>query len=94
MRPLRGIPPEIAQKARREADIELGRGLNLLDIRLSQLQAQGLDIALQMLDLAPADDGEHVGRFVQHVRQRHGRERCIQSTGHFFQHGGDLLVFG
>lgn len=95
MRPFPRVPPEIPQEADGETDIELGRALDLIDILGAQLQPQRLDIGLQVLDFAPADDGEHVGRFVHHVRQRHGRERrVVESRGHFLEHGGDALLFG
>jgi len=45
------------QHAEREANIKWLRVLNLVDLLLHQLDSKSLDIALQVIDLAAANDG-------------------------------------
>ncbi len=50
-----------------ESNIKVRCAVNLSQILARQTDAQRLDIGLEMLDLALANDGEYVGRLVHHV---------------------------
>ena len=47
------------------------RSLDLLDLRVGECDVEGLDVALELLDLAAADDGEDVRGLLHHVRNCH-----------------------
>ncbi len=48
----------------READVERNRILNLFDVVIRERDAERLDVREQVLDLAPANDGEDVRRLL------------------------------
>lgn len=74
----------------REAQIEGDGLLDAADVLPPQMQAQRLDVAPQMVDAPPADDGEDVGALVQDVRERHARERRALLACDLFEHLADL----
>lgn len=49
------------QEVVREAQVKVIPGLDLRNILRRELQAEGFDVGLEMLDLAAADDGEEIG---------------------------------
>ena len=73
------------QKIHGEANIEWISRLDGLDVFVRQLQAERLDIALQMIDLPPTDNGKHIGRLVHHIRQRHTRKSSPMRLPHLLQ---------
>lgn len=50
----------LAEEVVREAKVEIVSLLNVRNILGSQLQAESLDIGLEMSDLTAADDGEQI----------------------------------
>ena len=75
----------------REAVLE-GRGaVNLVDLLVAEFDAQRLDVGLEMLNLAPADDGEDVGRLVPHVGQRDAGDQGPLFPRELVENDGDLL---
>lgn len=77
----------------RKADIKWVHLVNLVDILLVQAHAQGLDIALDVLDLATTADGKDVGGLVHDVCERDTRDDTAFALGNLFQNLGDLDVF-
>ena len=51
-----------------EADVEGYGALDLLHVVLGEHDVEGLEVRVELLDLAPADDGEHVWDFLHDVR--------------------------
>ena len=51
----------------REALIERQYTLEERDLLVAERDLEGFDVGLEMLDLASADDGENVWRFLHHV---------------------------
>ena len=58
-----------------EANIECDNTLQIFDLLGSQLDAESLDIVLEMLDFPPADNGEDLGCFSNHIGQGNSRDR-------------------
>ena len=84
------LPPILKDKVERKAMIERRGGINLIELVVREFHPQRLNITLEMLDLAPADNGEDIGGFMPHVRQRDTRDRgafflrdLLQRRGHF-----------
>ena len=83
----------LAHERVRESDIKVRLALQVLDLLVRQLDAQRLDVVVQVLDLTSADDGEHVGRLLHHVRKRDGREGFDPVlAGDFLQRGRHFFL--
>lgn len=58
------LATETEQEVHREADIErLGR-IDLVNLFVRQINSKGVNVALQVVDFAAADNGEDVWRYV------------------------------
>lgn len=57
------------QEVHREAIVERHSGLDLIDLLLTELELQRLNVALQVVDLPATDNGENMRRFVHDIRQ-------------------------
>lgn len=55
-----------------EAGLERYDALQVLDLLVGELNLKGLDVGVEVLDLAAADEREDVGRFGHDVCQGHG----------------------
>ena len=52
----------------RESRVERQDALDELDVLLGQRDAQSLDVSLEVLDLASADERKDVGHLLHHIR--------------------------
>src|SRR5271155_1363021 len=65
----------LADKVVRKADIQRFHTLQILNLLVRQPNTKRLHVVLQVLDLAPADDGEYMRVLVQHICERDRRRR-------------------
>lgn len=85
----------LADEIAGESRFELGLALEEGNLLWGQLDGQGLDVVVQVLDLAAADDGEHVGRLLHHVGERDRRQALEAVLARdLFQRRADLLLAG
>ena len=75
----------------REAVLKGRGGVDLVHLVVAEFDAERLDVGLEVRNLAPADDGEDVGRLVPHVRQRDARDQGPLCPRESVEDHGDLL---
>lgn len=92
---LAGGPGGLSDKVAGEAGVQGALTLEVLDLVVGQLEAEGLDVVLEVLDLAAADDGEDVGGLLHDVGEGHGRQ-ALQAVlaRDLFEGGADLFFLG
>ena len=80
----------------RHARLERKHALEVLNLLLRQRHIEGFAVRLELVDLAPANDGEHVRRLLHHVRDRDCLNILCTDLGRDLLEGlADLaLVFG
>ena len=80
----------LKDKVDRKAMIERRGGIDPLEFVVAEFNAQGFNVTLEMLDFTPADNGENVGRFMPHVRQRDARDGRALCLCDFLQRRRDF----
>ena len=84
------LPAIPKDKAERKAMIERRRGINFIELFITELNTQRLNVTFQMLDLAPANNGKNIGGFMPHVRQRNTRDRGVLFLCDFLERSGNF----
>ena len=64
----------------REAPLERRRVLEELNLLRGELDVQRLEVRLELLDLASADDGEDVRRLLHHVRNGNCKKNAASES--------------
>lgn len=74
-----------------EPGVKRHSSLDLADILVAELECKSVDVALQMLDLATANDGEDIGSLVHDIRKSDTGDGRFLTLGNLLQRLADLV---
>ena len=87
-----GLGAEFINHIHGKPDLERRGAVNLVELRVRELDTQRLGVALEVLDFAAADDGEDVRGLVHDVRQGDAGDERLLPVGDFLQRINDFAL--